>query len=314
MGRRKSTEEFISEAEKIHNYFYSYEKVDYKNNKTKIIITCPVHGDFKQSPVQHLRYGCWRCGVEKRSKGRRLEREDFIKRSKTVHKIGYDYSRVKYINAHAKVKISCPIHGEFEQTPTAHLHQKQGCPVCRYLKSSASMTKTTENFIKGSKNVHGDLYDYSLTKYVTSKKKVRITCKIHGEFQQLPTNHLNGKGCKECSKTNFNHPVDYGESYKSSFLYVLKIFDQRESFYKIGISINGVQKRFIGMKIPYNYEILREVEMSGYNARMCELELHHIFTQDKYSPNIWFSGHTECFNNLDLPLIDQVIDWFSGDK
>ena len=41
----------------------------------------------------------------------------------------YDYSLVRYVNNHTKVKIICPIHGVFEQTPDSHL-QGAGCPRC----------------------------------------------------------------------------------------------------------------------------------------------------------------------------------------
>ena len=56
-------EEFIEEANKIHGEgTYDYSKVDYKNYKTEVIITCPKHGDFPQTPASHLRgCGCRKC-------------------------------------------------------------------------------------------------------------------------------------------------------------------------------------------------------------------------------------------------------------
>ena len=59
---------------------------------------------------------------------------------------------------------------------------------------------STEEFIEKAKMVHGDKYDYSKTNYVTNKTKVCINCNIHGEFWQLPSEHLRGKGCKECGR------------------------------------------------------------------------------------------------------------------
>lgn len=51
-------------------------------------------------------------------------------------------------------------------------------------------TFNIDNFIKKSKEIHGDKYDYSLVKYINAKWKVRIVCRIHGEFQQRIDGHL----------------------------------------------------------------------------------------------------------------------------
>jgi len=61
---------------------------------------------------------------------RRLTTKDIIERAQKIHHNKYDYSKVQYVNAKTKIKIICPIHGEFLQTPTAHLAQQTGCPKC----------------------------------------------------------------------------------------------------------------------------------------------------------------------------------------
>ena len=65
----------------------------------------------------------------------------------------------------------------------------------------ARKTKTTEDFIKDARKVHGDKYDYSKTRYVKSSLKVTITCPIHGDFWQTPNNHLRGTGCPKCKNS-----------------------------------------------------------------------------------------------------------------
>lgn len=59
----KTQEQFIKEASYVHNNFYDYSKSIYKNNHTKIIITCPIHGDFIITPNKHLyaQRGCPIC-------------------------------------------------------------------------------------------------------------------------------------------------------------------------------------------------------------------------------------------------------------
>jgi len=59
--------------------------------------------------------------------------------------------------------------------------------------------KTTEQFIDESIKIHGTKYDYSITQYEKKSSPVSIICKIHGEFNQYPFNHLKGYGCQKCS-------------------------------------------------------------------------------------------------------------------
>ena len=93
------------------------------------------------------------------------EREfKFIQKSKKIHENKYDYSEINYINAHTKVKIICPEHGVFEQTPDSH-SRKHGCPNC-----NKGVNLTNESFVKKAKEKHGDKYDYSITKYINNKK------------------------------------------------------------------------------------------------------------------------------------------------
>lgn len=68
-ARRSSTEDFIKRAKNKHKddgFEYDYSKTVYVNPKTKVIITCPVHGDFEQLPYSHLRpSGCKKCGTKR---------------------------------------------------------------------------------------------------------------------------------------------------------------------------------------------------------------------------------------------------------
>ena len=57
---------------------------------------------------------------------------------------------------------------------------------------------TTEEFVKISKSIHGDKYDYSKVIYKNSVAKVKIGCPNHGWFLQAPQNHRKGTGCPRC--------------------------------------------------------------------------------------------------------------------
>ena len=117
-------EKFIEKAKAIHGDRYDYSKVEYSNNRTKVCIICPVHGEFWQTPHTHLQgCGCPACyGTKKRTK------EEFVEEARKIHGDRYDYSRVEYINNKTPVCIICPEHGEFWQKPENHLVAKQGCP------------------------------------------------------------------------------------------------------------------------------------------------------------------------------------------
>lgn len=96
------------------------------------------------------------------------------------------------MNNITKVCIICPEHGEFWQRPNAHL-RGDGCPKC-----GGSGKLNTNEFIKRSREIHGDKYDYSKINYVNSQTKVCIICPKHGEFWQTPSHHLKGIGCPKC--------------------------------------------------------------------------------------------------------------------
>ena len=129
-NRKMNTESFINKARAIHGNHYIYNKVEYKNNHTGVIIVCPVHGDFVQSPQHHLSgSGCPKCNHEKNAEKRSLNTEQFVLRAKQIHGEKYNYDKVVYKNSRTKVLITCPQHGDFYQMPSLHL-QGAGCVKC----------------------------------------------------------------------------------------------------------------------------------------------------------------------------------------
>jgi hypothetical protein len=189
---------FIKKAKKIHGDKYNYSKVEYVNNKTPVTLICKEHGPFNKIPLTHTKdqQGCPKC-----SKNYEPTTKGFIEKAKEIHGNKYDYSKVEYVNSKTNVTIICDKHGEFEQTPGSHINQKSGCIKCGHIKVAENQTKTTIDFIKDAKRIHGDKYDYSKVEYVNSKKKVIIICNKHEndyEFLQTPNNHLRGAGCDKC--------------------------------------------------------------------------------------------------------------------
>ena len=202
MSRKLTKEEFIKKAIAKHGDKYDYSKVDYVNNSTKVTIICPIHGEFEQKPNDHLNgHGCPICGGSIK-----LTKEEFIQKAIAKHGDKFDYSRVDYKGYKTKVVIICKIHGEFEQTPNSHLNGR-GCPKCKAELLADSNRLTKEEFIQKAIAEHGDKFDYSKVDYKDSKTKVVIICKIHGEFEQIPKNHLNGCGCPMCKSSKLEGRV-----------------------------------------------------------------------------------------------------------
>ena len=222
-GKRKvfNTEEFIKRAKIIHKDFYDYSLVNYICSNKKVKIICPIHGIFEQIPNNHLRgYGCLSCS---KIQDKKFLKNSFLKKAFIVHKNFYDYSLVDYKNAKTKVKIICPIHGVFEQTPGSHLRGR-GCPKCGIKKFTSSRKLTTKEFIERAKIIHNNFYDYSLVNYVYNNKKVKIICPIHGVFEQTPKSHVRGHGCPSCASS-------LGENKIENFLINKKIpFEKQKTF------------------------------------------------------------------------------------
>jgi hypothetical protein len=214
--QKKSIDEFIEQAQFVHQNkdslsIYDYSNVEYINTKTKVSIICKKHGIFKQTPKEHLKgLGCRLCYLDQANKNLLQTDEEFIKRAQLVHQDNdgspiYDYSDVKYINARTKVSIKCKQHGTFEQSPDNHV-KGHGCAKCARFINSVKRLKTTDEFIKESQLVHRDkdgspIYDYSNVDYKGAEYKVNIKCNQHGIFEQSPNGHLQGHGCPACSSS-----------------------------------------------------------------------------------------------------------------
>lgn len=192
--RRLTKDEFILKSNLIHGNKYDYSFVNYVNNSTKVVIICPEHGKFEQTPSHHLSgKGCPRCA------GKNKSTEDVVKDFRKVHSDRYDYSLVKYSGSRNPVDIICLKHGKFSQTPHEHL-SGCGCPECGKESVRSKKSDSINDFINKAINIHNNRYDYSNVNYTRSSDKVEIICPEHGPFMQTPNKHLMGENCPQCSK------------------------------------------------------------------------------------------------------------------
>jgi hypothetical protein len=173
--------------------------------------------------------------------------------------------------------------------------------------SVSSLKDKTSYFINRSNKVHNFRYDYTESIYLTTEKKVIITCEFHGNFLQTPHHHLNGMGCLECARENSVQGFDWYKDKenwgKPSCCYLLYIYSETEAFWKIGVSRN-IKGRIRDLKRQGDYEVI--IQDILYSTAY---ECYFNFEQPKlknikklglsYNPSIKFDGSTECFIGID---------------
>lgn len=153
--RRKGLVDFVHQSNIVHSNKYQYQRVDYKNSHTKVVICCPIHGEFSQSPTSHLAgNGCSKCMADTR----RDNVETFVKKARLIHGTTYDYSKFVYVGSRTKGIVVCRSHGEFLQSPNVHLSRQAGCPTCD--KENRKGSYSVEYFEKNplEKSTPGYLY------------------------------------------------------------------------------------------------------------------------------------------------------------
>jgi hypothetical protein len=191
-----NTKEFIQKAKDAHGEKYNYDKVVYRNRDTEVIIACPEHGEFYQTPRCHLLsvYGCSSCAPNKS-----LSFDEFVERSTKAHEIQYDYSCVNWENTKTPVEIICHKHGMFEQTPEVHMNG-HGCKPCAFERISNNSTNSFEWFMEIANRLHDNRYSYDENSYTNTNGKVDINCSRHGKFTQRVDGHLYANaGCPSCA-------------------------------------------------------------------------------------------------------------------
>lgn len=203
-----SNEEYKQLCVKKHGDTYILDDVEYISMKKYVYPTCRNHGRFKICAYDfaHLR-GCPHCGRENRKrkpfkrKRMNMSFDEFKAIAEPLHDYKYKYIRNSFINLKEKMKMICPIHGEFEQPPYSHLNG-HGCEECGIIKRSLTQNTTNEGFIDKCTKVHNGYYIYTHTKYKGCYDDVEVICPKHGLFTIPAYSHLQGHGCRKCANEN----------------------------------------------------------------------------------------------------------------
>ena len=307
--QRKTKEQFIIDAKKIHGNRYDYSKVEYEGTDKKVCIICPKHGEFYQTPNKHLQgQGCKKCGREKASYLQSFTTESFIEKAKIVHGDKYDYSKTEYKGYDEKITITCPIHGDFEQTPDSHL-QGSGCRMC-----SNKLSKNEneiynficelmgkDNVIKSDRTV---LKNHSEIDIFIPSKNIGIEyngCRWHTEqFGKDQYYHLNKTN--ECLKKGIKLIHIFEDEYidkKQIVLNKIKHILGRNNLPKIG----GRKCAITSVEYNEAKKFLNENHIQGYSKATIYLgakyndELIGIMTFIKINENEWELNRFATNNN-----------------
>ena len=241
----------------------------------------------------------------------KLNKYNFETKSNIKHKNKYDYSLVEYIDFITKVKIICPIHGVFEQSPKNHL-RTNGCSECY----DENKKNTKKYIIKKSNEIFITKYDYSLVDDIIDvKTKLKIMCPIHGIFEKRYDAHLSGQGCLLCKDDELTFFITKSnKKHNNKYDYSLVIYINNKTKVKIICPIHGIfeqrpdnhlhngcpycsnnlksskDKFEEKSNIIYNYRFDYSLVVYVNNSTKVDIicKYHGIFKQ---SPNSHLSGH-----------------------
>lgn len=296
---QKLFQNFIDKSNIKHDYRFRYKKCEvWIGRNTHITAICPDHGGFSVTARTHLSSetgGCPVCNKHKIISDRKSSPEYILKRFEDIHDGYYEYDILENPpqNHHTKIKITCPIHGDFYQTVANHL-QGKGCMECGFVKTKEKLSITREEAIKKARTVHGDIYGYDKLQVTNSSEKCLVTCPIHGDWSVSLSNHIyNESGCPFCAE-EIRTKERYGDT--TLTLYHVRIVTTDGYFEKVGVTSKTVERRFKQNK--FVVEIIKTfVAPSSDIIRIEQSILSDLreSRRNKKFRKMGFGGWSECF-------------------
>ena len=206
--------------------------------------------------------------------------EQYVEKANKKHKNFYKYP-YKYQGNDKLLKIECPKHGIFEQQAKSHLTGR-GCSDCGNDRRKEKMSKSHDDFMEELEEKRGTKeYDYSLVEYKGANIKIKIICLgCDKVFEQLPSDHKNGKGCPNCgqkraNKKNTKTQEKFIEEGKETHgdLYDYSLVEYKKSRIPVKIICKRCGEIFEQNPIDHT---------SGYGCKSCSFkELSVRFTKSK---------------------------------
>lgn len=241
--------------------------------------------------------------------GKQKTHNQFIKECNEKYNNKYTYIS-KYKNNKCILEFICPIHGKISQRADSHLNSIFGCKYCSY-----DFKKITyDEFIFKSNIIHNNKYQYQYNDlYFNSNKETIIICPIHGEFKQLPHNHLSGRGCKKCKNEKIGNLKrkkldilinDFKLKHNNKYIYNKDIIDY----------INNKTPIIIKCPIHGEFKQRPDDHLNGHGCKECnesfgeknikkillyyniKFEIEKTFTKCKYKRKLPFDFYLSDYN------------------
>ena len=271
-NHRVKFSDFVKKAREIHGDKYTYIESSWNGTATPVQAICPHHGEISLSPISHLKGSeCLLCS--------RASKEDDAESIPEFEVLDFKYkivSNVRSAITNATYTFNCSVHGNYETTYLKYLNKfYHGCPECFI----ARIRKDFDSFVKEAKEVHGDTYEYIKPDVMNRNEKVKIICKEHGEFEQLPYNHILGSGCPKCRMNRqerfiYNYIKEITDSNiefgKRFYFMKNKEIDLYLPEFNLGIEYNG---------IVYHHSTPDSEYLLGYYKAT---QKHHLYHYDKW--------------------------------
>lgn len=277
-------EDFIEKARIRHGEKYSYGSVVYVKRSTKVEIVCNSgHRNFWQTPTNHLVRG---AGCPACSGNERPTTEAFVKHCTEKYSGKYTYDRAVYVDSKTELTITCSTHGDFNTLPRQH-RNGLGCLSC-----GDSVRPTTVTYVAECKLRHNEKYSYDDCVYVDAKTKIFVTCRLHGNFSLIPSDHRYGGGCPRCTSSGYR-------GNKQGHFYILSDGEVT----KVGITNRAVNSRVLRIRRSSGLDFEKKLDLcfeNGELARTLEkISLSYLRKTYKQVADT-FDGSTETFVSIDF--------------
>lgn len=209
----------------------------------------------------------------------------------------------EYDTAYNKINICCKYHGNIKMRPY-DLYYGYNCRKCGLEEMSRKLSTKREEYLTEINKIHNNKYKYDLPEYFSIMSKINVFCKEHGKFTPIANNHKVGSICPICSKKSSIINGGFSRTEwvkmckdrnKDSFLYIIKGFDEKETFIKVGITTRNIKYRLFNSSFPYKYEVLRIKKLESTRCWNLEKALIRRYKNIKYIPLKDFKGKQECF-------------------
>lgn len=243
---------------------------------------CNKEINFGRPDRKFCNKNCKKCekNIQKEIKSlnrKNIKSREFIEKSKKIHGNKFKYDLIVYNNCREKVKIICPKHGIFEQTPNNHLYNKQGCNQCSV--DSHKIYLLDLNRIEKLKKIHNNKYNY--IDININNGFINIICPHHGLFIQYLYSHEYGHGCPKCNSSSIIKKL------------IKKYLDTKDIKYKMNHTFKQCRNKKVLRFDFFLIELNTVIEYNGEHHFLKNKNIEYFKKNDEIKNNFCFDNNIE---------------------